>query len=322
VGLRELDVVGFLEVTWSAVASTPEVWLDAVVRALRPALDEGLGVRGYFVDMSAPGSFETSGHRVIGGADQSAAASSEPWGRATSIGDRRRAHTQSPLATADGDGADALGVHGLDATGRGCAVIAPRRAPVPPPARDIAELWARLAVHLASAARLQRRCGGDPARAVASGEALLESTGRCVSARGEATDRNAREALREAAVRLERARGRRRGASAKESLSLWQVLVGGRWSLVDKTESDGRRFLVAVPNRPELAGREHLTPTEARILGAMGVGHPNKVIAYELGMAPSTVATHIARAAAKLGAHGRSALVQRLFDDPSLVRLA
>lgn len=90
-----------------------------------------------------------------------------------------------------------------------------------------------------------------------------------------------------------------------------------RLSVVESVERDGRRLLVARPNAPlrngdplaaaESANRrqpEHprrLSAMESRVVRALADGHTNKLIAYELGLATSTVATLLARAARKLG---------------------
>src|SRR6266481_4745371 len=52
---------------------------------------------------------------------------------------------------------------------------------------------------------------------------------------------------------IDRARGRLRHDTPEETVALWKVLVGGRWSLVDHFERDGRRYVVACRDAPELA---------------------------------------------------------------------
>jgi len=43
-----------------------------------------------------------------------------------------------------------------------------------------------------------------------------------------------------------------------------------------------------------------LTLRERQVLAYAGLGHSNKVIAYELGLSTSTVSTHLARARRKM----------------------
>jgi DNA-binding NarL/FixJ family response regulator len=93
---------------------------------------------------------------------------------------------------------------------------------------------------------------------------------------------------------------------------MWKALVAGRWTLIDTFEGDGRRYLLAQRNDPEVrhAARAALTKREREVAGYAALGHSNKMIAYELGLSASTVATHLAEAARKLRVRSRSALIQ------------
>jgi DNA-binding NarL/FixJ family response regulator len=124
-----------------------------------------------------------------------------------------------------------------------------------------------------------------------------------------------RERLARASAELVRA-GQMRRASAEETVAIWRALVAGRWTLVDHFDADGRRYLVARRSEPEPAlvtGLARLTRREREIVAFAALGHTNKLIAYELGLAPTTVATHLASASAKLGASTRIELV-RAFE--------
>ena len=46
------------------------------------------------------------------------------------------------------------------------------------------------------------------------------------------------------------------------------------------------------------------------MVGYAALGHPNKLIAYEMGLSASSIATYLARAAEKLGADSRPALIR------------
>jgi DNA-binding CsgD family transcriptional regulator len=93
------------------------------------------------------------------------------------------------------------------------------------------------------------------------------------------------------------------------------VLVAGTWSLVDVFDRDGRRYVIAQPNAPVVPPVTRLSSRESQVVACAALGHSNKLIAYELGLAPSTIAAHLARATAKLGATTRADLV-RLASQP------
>ncbi|MBI5481662.1 MAG: helix-turn-helix transcriptional regulator [Deltaproteobacteria bacterium] len=100
-----------------------------------------------------------------------------------------------------------------------------------------------------------------------------------------------------------------RGAPA-DGVAAWRALVAGRWSLVDHFDHDGRRFLVARRNDPRVRAPVALTLRERQVAGYACLGHSNKLIAYELGLSPTTIATHLERAARKLGVASRPELIR------------
>lgn len=83
-----------------------------------------------------------------------------------------------------------------------------------------------------------------------------------------------------------------------------------RWLLVGRFEQDGQEILIGVRTRPRPVSRE-LSRRETEVLGLLRQGSSNKVIAYELGLAWSTVRVLVHRAARKLGCAGRRELVAR-----------
>lgn len=58
-----------------------------------------------------------------------------------------------------------------------------------------------------------------------------------------------------------------------------------------------------------------MSPREEQVLAHAALGHSNKLIAYELGLAHSTVRVLLARASAKLGARGREATLREFRRD-------
>jgi DNA-binding CsgD family transcriptional regulator len=83
-------------------------------------------------------------------------------------------------------------------------------------------------------------------------------------------------------------------------LALWHGLLAGRWTLVEHDERDGAARFVARRNQPGDAARLALTPRERQVMARSAVGLSLKVIASELGLGVSTVATDRARAMRKL----------------------
>jgi DNA-binding NarL/FixJ family response regulator len=136
--------------------------------------------------------------------------------------------------------------------------------------------------------------------------------GRLVDASAAASGQHARESLREAAIALDQACGRLGRTDAGRAVALWRALIAGRWSLVDQFDRDGRRFLLAQRNDAALVGAGRLTERERQVAAFAALGHPNKLIAYELGLSTTTVATHLSHAAKKLGLRSRAALIRAL----------
>lgn len=210
--------------------------------------------------------------------------------------------------SADAPPAERAALACYDATGQGVGiVVALRKVVSRPPSEATKTIWGRVAAHVCAARRLRRKT--RPATDAA--EAVLDGGGRLHHASGAALEHAAREALREAAVMRDRARTRhRRQDGAELATSQWRALVAGRWSLVDQFDSDGRRYVIAEPNSPPLAASAALSTREAQVVACARLGHANKLIAYELGVAESTVAGHLARAARKLGFASRLELVR------------
>ena len=164
--------------------------------------------------------------------------------------------------------------------------------------------WQLMGAHVAAGLRL--RVQGSEAQP----EAVLDLDGNLQHAVGDASVAEQRERLRSAVRDLVRARGSIRRTDPMEALSLWQALVAGRWSLIDRVDSDGRRFLVACRNEPHERAHRALTHRQAQVATLVGLGHANKVVAYELGVSMSAVSTHLRRAMSKLGVTSRSELVE------------
>ena len=160
--------------------------------------------------------------------------------------------------------------------------------------------WNRIATHISAGARLSRATNGLLAGDIAAGaEAVLSPSGAVAHAEPQAQGAGAREAIRRAARAIDRARSSARG-NQDEALDLWLGLVSGRWSLVDRFDTDGRRFVVACRNDPQVRDPRALTLRERQVLAYSAMGHSNKLIAYTLGLSNSTVSVLRKRAMRKL----------------------
>lgn len=307
------DVLDVIEAAYRVDLADGD-WLDGVLRAACTSLDGGFGVTGYFVDLS-DGGFRAWQHACVGRDPATDRANFESWRVATPVALQRYSHLARPsglvteIPPPRGESLDPLleasgfeqvfGVSALDATGRGCALSAPRTRDATVPDRIT---WDRVAAHLATALRLRRRLGSGPRE-----ELVVSDSGRVVHAEGEAAA--ARDALRAAAIRIDAARTRRARRNQRAATAMWAALVEAKWSVVDRFDRDGRRYYVAWRNEPRPEAHE-LTPREAQVAAACGLGHSNKLIAYELGISESTVARCLAAAAKKLGAASRVELVK------------
>jgi DNA-binding CsgD family transcriptional regulator len=140
-------------------------------------------------------------------------------------------------------------------------------------------------------------------------EAIFSPDGRAHHAEGAAQRPDALASLRRAVVEVERVRGPERGRPIDYCLGAWQGLVQARWSLVDRFESDGKRYVVARENEPQPRGLGGLSMRERQVVAYAALGHDNKVIAYDLGIAHSTVRVLLSRAASKLGVSSRQDLI-------------
>ncbi len=205
---------------------------------------------------------------------------------------------------------DLFVVNGLDPTGFGVYVAAMRRTAKAPP-RPLCTRWTRLAVHLAAAWRLRRTLRDVGARSADSAEAVLAPDGRVAHASEAARTRQARLALAAAARTIDRARTRRGRRQADRVVAEWTGLIEARWTLVDHFEADGKRWLLARRNDVAGVGEAALSPRELQAVAFAALGHANKLIAYEMGIAAETVRVLLHRAARKLGARDREELITR-----------
>jgi DNA-binding CsgD family transcriptional regulator len=173
----------------------------------------------------------------------------------------------------------------------------------------------KLSAHIKAGLRLRRRLGelmhSAPQVQVTEGGAVLDASAKVVHADGEAREDDAREALEQRAREIDRARTHKSGRD-EHALEVWRGLTSGRWSLVERFDSDGKRFMLAHKNAEQVSDPRGLTALEARVTKLAVRGYSDKLIAYHLDIAESTASMQLASALRKLSLSGRVELVRTL----------
>jgi DNA-binding CsgD family transcriptional regulator len=205
---------------------------------------------------------------------------------------------------------DQLLVNGASLSGFGCAlyVFSKTSLCLSPTER---ELMTRIAAHLSSAYRLKRRLEQATNPREKFVEAVLKVDGQLEHAETTASTSESLQSLTDAVKRREWARGASGRNDPNKAMAAWKPMVGARWSLADRYEHNGTRYIAARENAPSQGGPEALSPRERQVSSLAELGHSNKLIAYELGLAHSTVRVLLARAAAKMGVRTRSEVVDQ-----------
>ena len=177
--------------------------------------------------------------------------------------------------------------------------------------------WPQIAAHLGAGLRLRSIARGLSLDS-ASIEAVLDSSGKVHDARDEATATPVRQKLRETVRRIECARAAAGRSDPDAAMDTWEGLVDGRWSLVDRFDTDGKRFIVAIKNDPAYPDPRGLTLRERQVAEFVGLGRATKEISYTLGVSDSAVTNCTASAQEKLGLSSRAELA--FFFAPSGLR--
>lgn len=178
--------------------------------------------------------------------------------------------------------------------------------------------WQMLSVHIAAGHRLRRRLGQAPSGLPVTelpldAEVLPDRKRLSVGEASEPAKTNGSlDEIRNAARQLDVVGSRLRKGETREAMRLSAEVVRGRWSIVDRFDADGRRFILALPNAPSIRDPRGLTERELDVATYAGCGESGKVIAYRLGISRSRVSELLRRAMRKLGVQTTGQLVIKM----------
>ena len=320
------DFVGLIEAAYEESLDTRD-WLGNLVEHARPLLagvtGDSLGAVAHLYE-NTPGAgvvVEDLEPRVAGAGDITRAMAGyfEAFGdRAEEM--RMRTYPRAPTATyfteligqhADfsgvaatglfyfAGGSDAAGIIGASPDGSGCLISALTRTATPF-TRTNRRTLTFVATHLAAGLRLRKRKQTPP-------DAVLLPNGKTQHL--EPGAEHARADLQDACKSIDRARGKMRRSAPDDAVAIWKGLVNGEWSLVDHVDHDGKRYIVARRNQTETLPWHLLNTREQQVLAYLVEGTPQKLVAYALGLAESTVSSIVARCVRKSGARSRIELI-------------
>jgi DNA-binding CsgD family transcriptional regulator len=219
------------------------------------------------------------------------------------------------IASKTGTIRDGLFINAMDPNGGGVyvAILLPEQTTLSSAERA---RWEMLGAHLTAGHRMWAAIGSVKAPSTplpCGAEAVVDpKTFEVMDAAGPAKDRSTASMLRDCARRVDRARGRLRKTDPDEALQTWWALMHGRWSIVDWFDSDGRRFVLGVPNAPDLGDPRGLTEIELQVATYAALGETGKLISYRLGVTRGTVSHELNAAMRKLGVKTQAQLAEKM----------
>ena len=312
-----------------------EDWLPTMLRRGLPVLEQGLGVAGYEYGIppgtnevelrdvyvaSGPEDFAERHLRALSSMDPQALRQQLCSGAATtgSVSSKDNPEQLEHYISHVDYCKDVLYLTAVDARGVGVAVVAPLPEITTLSQQD-AQRWQMLAAHVEAGHRLRQGIGAGEAdqdsgsKLPHDAEAIFDANSfRIGDAVGQAKRGTTAKKLRDAAIIVDRARGKMRNTDPDNALEIWKALVRGRWSMVDWFDTDGRRFVLAIPNSPNVTDPRGLSERESQVVTLAVLGHSNKMIAYRLGLSSSRVSTVLRSAMRKMGFRTRSQMVKQM----------
>ena len=329
-------VIDFTEAAYD-LERNDEEWLPEVVKRGLPVLDHGLGVAAVEYGRlpgggpvtilkihvgSGPSDFPERHLAALGAMPPELLRDQARSGLATTMSQSQAEHPEAlETYTKHVDYCkDVLGITAVDRRGAGVAIVVPL-AKVTALSRHEAERWEMLAAHLDAGHRLRRSLAEKPGATLDNdalphdAEAIFDpANSKVTDAVGKASEPAARVRLREAAIAVDQARGSLRSSDPVKALETWRALVRGRWSTVDWFDTDGRRYVLALPNAPDVTDPRGLTERERQVVAYAALGQTNKMIGYRLGLSRSRVSLLVRGAMRKLGVRTRAQLISRVRE--------
>ncbi|MEM9728406.1 MAG: helix-turn-helix transcriptional regulator [Myxococcota bacterium] len=326
------SVIALVESAYD-IHAEPRPWLDRLVESAEELIGDGLGTMGVHGRRQAPGAppdiAGASGSNellmmqamMVRDLPQSTIDRGTETGVAAVI-DKYREHPdhvevfQRHFRTLGAE--DALSVTGIDPGGQGIHFFSLQAERRKLDAWDRIR-WKMLTAHLSAGLRLRTTLAspGEKAAPPERAEAVIDPNGfKVAEFAGSDGAKHSVEALRESAIQQDKVRAAR-NQDANELLESWEALVRGRWSMVDWFDTDGRRYVLALPNPPDVTDPRALTERESQVAAYAAIGESHKMIGYRLGISRVRVTNHLRSVMEKLGVKTNAELVHRLrgFSD-------
>ncbi len=251
----KVTVLDVVEGVYAGLAgSSPSAWLAEALALVEGYVGEDLGGIAHAYDVSGPPASWTFSRPVVHGKDASLgnavlesfamlpprvlercyreAGPAGTFSRLTGMTVADLPSAKESVASAR-DIADQLYVNAQNPDDRGMIVVVNVAKRRPFGAESVRKL-AQVAAHLAAAQRIAMGV-----RKLEAPAAVLEADGKLADV--DRAHEGAIELLRRAVVKLDRARATASRRHADEVVAEWTALLAGRYSLVDRHESDGRR---------------------------------------------------------------------------------
>ena len=324
---KETDYISIVEACYRDADSESE-WLAQVFESAGPALDLGGGL-GLSLVQEGPTGREVTLSEGVGRINDMLKLSwpviqqlddatyrgffypSKPVILASKLVGRSAAPVQQTFSSLmEHAGArDLLGMLGYPAPGWAFAMfVAVGDAPL---GSALSATLRRLRIHIEASMRLRLFSSAEAV-------AVIGPNGKLEHVELDALERTTCKLLEAQVSAIEHARSEKGRADPHRALAVWQALVEGRWSLVERVERDGRRHYHAFENAPHIHAQRALTDTEALVFALSLQGLVGKEVAYATGLSQPRVSDALRLAAERLGFADRDELLRvgaRLLEE-------